>query len=264
MPVKKAKQTEPASSTEIVDLGELLSSKAAYTGFKIWLVGTTPLITHAWSEKAKREMLQKQVKATKGGKSARDPHEDFVSSLYEMGQEGKKTIYGFPVTGIKNAILSSAHKDKGVARSIVQTSLWLDADMVRVRPALAGAICDMPLVRIYGGVPEMREDMVRIGKGLNKTSNLAYRGQFTHWAIKVSGRFNSTVLSAQALAFLLAEAGMGIGIGEWRNEKKGIFGSFRVATGEEQKDWEKFAIGKGPLPVAAEMANLTDLAQAAE
>src|SRR4051812_46821936 len=111
MATKKAKLE--TSSADIVDLGELLSSKAAYQNFRIWLIGDTPLITHAWSEKAKREMLQKQVKAVKGGgKAARDPHEDFVSSLYEMGEEGKKTIYGFPVTGVKNAILSSAHKDK--------------------------------------------------------------------------------------------------------------------------------------------------------
>src|SRR5580765_7960251 len=109
MAVKKAKTATVIE--DVVDLGELLSSKAAYTGFRIWLVGVTPLIVHAWSEKAKREMLQKQVKATKGGKQARDPREDFVSSLYEMGAEGKKKLYGFPVTGLKNAILSSAHKD---------------------------------------------------------------------------------------------------------------------------------------------------------
>jgi hypothetical protein len=257
----KKKTTILEHHEDVVDLGELLSSKAAYTAFRIWLVGTTPLIVHAWSEKAKREMLQKQVKATKGGRAVRDPREDFVSSLYEMGQDGKKTLYGFPVTGLKNAILSSAHKDKGVPRSTVQSALWLNADMVRVRPALAGAICDMPLVRIYGSDPEMREDMVRIGKGLNKTSNLAYRGQFTTWAINLSGRFNSTVLSAQALAFLLAEAGTGIGLGEWRNEKKGIFGSFCVATGEEQKEWEKFASGKGPLPITEEMNYLQQAAE---
>jgi hypothetical protein len=252
--VKSKKKTEMLATTadtseKVIDLGELLSTKATYQKFKIWIIGYTPLITHAWSEKAKREMLSKQVKATKGGKAARDPHEDFVTSLYEMGTEGKKTIYGFPITGIKNAILSSAHKDKGVARSTVQSALWLDADMVRVRPALASAICDMPLVRIYGSAPEMREDMVRIGKGLNKTANLAYRGQFTTWAMSITGKFNATVLSAQALSFLIMEAGTGTGIGEWRNEKKGIFGSFRLANSTERKEWEKFAAGKGPLPV---------------
>lgn len=243
-----ATQQEPE-----VNLGALLSSAVTYTRFRVWLVGTTPLITHAWSEKAKREMLQKQVGATRAGKEKRDPHEDFVNSLYEMGEDAKtkKPVYGFPVTGIKNAILSSAHKDKGVARSTVQSGLWLDAEMTRVRPALSSAICDMPLIRIYGSAPEQREDMVRIGSGLQKVANLAYRGQFTTWAVRLTGKFNRTVLSPEALHFLTSEAGLGIGIGEWRNEKRGIFGSFRLANAAEQATWEKFAAGKGPLPVVS-------------
>jgi hypothetical protein len=254
----QAPKPEPVSDKP-VNLGELLSTTATLQDFNVWIVCETPLITHAWSEKAKREMLQKQVKATKTGKDARDPHEDFVNSLYEMGTDDKgQPFFGFPVTGIKNAILSSAHKDKGVPRSTVQAALWLDADMVRVRPALAGAICDMPLVRIWGSAPEMREDMVRIGAGLNKTANLAYRGQFTTWAVRLSGKFNSTVLSASQLTFLLLEAGQSIGLGEWRNERKGIFGAFRVANVQEQRQWEKYAAGKGPLPVRETFAQAAE------
>lgn len=53
-------------------------------------------------------------------------------------------------------------------------------------------MCDMPLVRIWGTDPEMREDMVKIGSGMTKTANLAYRAQFTHWAIRVTGEFNNS------------------------------------------------------------------------
>jgi hypothetical protein len=230
---------------QIVSLAASLSEKAKFTGFSVWLIGETPLITHAWSEKARREMLSKQVKAVKSGREARDPQADFVSSLYEMG-DGK---YGFPVTGFKNCILSAAHKDKGIPRTVVQSALFLDAEMVRVRPALAGAICDMPLVRIHGGNPEMREDMVKIGKGLNKVASLAYRGQFTNWAVRITGRFNSSVLSAEQIGFLIDESGIGYGVGEWRNEKKGIFGAFRRGPAEEERAWSDFAAGRGPLPV---------------
>ena len=86
-------------------------------------------------------------------------------------------------------------------------ALWINADMVRIRPALANAICDMPLVRVYGTKPEMREDMVKIGTGMNKVANLSYRGQFTHWGMKVTGRFNNATLSGDSLAFLVQEAG---------------------------------------------------------
>lgn len=236
-----------SDKTNSVSLAGALSQKSVFMSFNVWLVGDTPLIVHAWSEKARREMLQKQVKATKGGKEARDPQSDFVSSLYETGDGG----YGFPAMGVKNCILSAAHKDKGIARSAVMAGLWIDAEMVRTRPALAGAVCDMPLIRIHGTAPEMREDMVKIGAGLNKTANLAYRGQFTVWAMRVTGKFNATTLTPEALAFLIQESGMSSGLGEWRNERKGLFGAFHLADEAEERAWDAYADGKAALPVPA-------------
>lgn len=230
---------------EAVSLTKSLSKPTTYKSFSIWLVGDTPLITHAWSQKAKLEMLSKQTKAVKGGKDVRKPEDDFANSLYEMGDG----TYGFPITGVKNAIMSSAHKDKGLPRTSVQSAVFLEADMVRTRPALSSAICDMPLARIYGSKPEMREDMVKIGAGMNKTANLAYRAQFTVWALRISGKFNSSVVTDEALGFLIMEAGMASGLGEWRNERKGMFGAFHLAYDDEAEAWDAFRAGKGPLPM---------------
>ncbi len=159
-------------------------------------------------------------------------------------------VYGFPVTGIKNCLLSAAHKDKGIARSAVMASLFLDAEMVRVRPALAGAVCDMPLVRIWGSAPVMREDMVKIGSGLNKVASLAYRAQFSTWAFRIKAKFNPDILTPEALAFIIQESGLSCGLGEWRNERRGVFGAFHLASADEERAWEAFAAGKGSLPCA--------------
>lgn len=245
----RAKKAEPAPQAEIsehTNLSQILSKKPVFKTASFWIVGDTPIIVHAWSEKAKREMLAKQVKATRPGKEARDPQADFVSSLYEMGDG----IYGFPVTGVKNCLLSAAHKDKGIARSAVMASLFLEAEMVRVRPAMAGAVCDMPLVRLWGSKPEMREDMVKIGTGLNKVASLAYRGQFTHWAMRINARFNPEILTPEALAFIVQESGLSCGLGEWRNERKGVFGAFHLADADEEAAWNAFATDKGSVPIA--------------
>ncbi len=208
---RTTKTTETSAETPRAEgsrsLASVLSKKSVFSQFSCWLIGGTPLITHAWSQKAKLEMLGKQVKATRSAKDARDPHADYVSSLYPMGENA----FGFPVTGIKNCILSAAHKDKGVPRSTAMGALWLDAEMVRVMPALAGAVCDLPLVRIWGSNPEMREDMTKIGSGLNKVANLAYRAQFHTWAIRITGSVNSAVLTDEALAFLIEESGRSSG-----------------------------------------------------
>ncbi len=225
--------------------GKELGRKPTFLAFVLWIVGDTPLIVHSWSEKHRREMLAKQVKAVRPGRIARNPHEDFVNSLYHLGDGN----YGFPSTGVKNAILSSAHRDKGIARTSVLGALWVDAQMVRTRPAFSGSICDLPLLRIYGSAPENREDMVRVGVGLSKKASLAYRGQFTIWAMRVTGRFNASVLNEEQLGYLIDEAGMASGLGEWRNERKGMFGAFHRATAAEEEQWEAFKAGTGPLPV---------------
>lgn len=230
------------------NLATTLSEKPEFILFESWIVGNTPLIVHAWSEKAKRQMLEKQVGAVKKGKEQRQPHEDFRNALYVMDEE--EGIFGFPAMAIKNCFLSAAHRDKNIPRTSAQAGLWIDGDMVRLRPGLEHAICDMPLLRIYGSEPEMREDMVSIGSGFKKVANLAYRPQFTHWAIKVRGRTNPLVLSPDKLARLAMDGGMAVGLGEWRAEKKGYFGSFHLAdAGEETDAWNQFAAGTGPLPV---------------
>src|SRR5215831_7759638 len=221
-------QPEPEVTSKRIDLGELLSEKPPTQVFQFWIIGDTPLIVHSWSEKAKLEILKKQAGATRVAKEKRDPEQDFIDSLYVFDEKAKNPIYGFPVTAIKKAILSCAHKERGVPRTDVMAALWLDAEVIRVRPALAGAICDMPLVRIFSSPPEMREDMVRIGAGVRKTANLAYRGQFSTWAIRVTGNVNPLMVAPHQLAFLTRQAGTGIGIGDWRNEKGGFFGCFHI------------------------------------
>ena len=233
-------------TSKVISLSAVQAKEQDLQRFSMWLIGDTPLITHAWSEKAKREMLNKQIKKVKpSGREARDPEQDFVNSLYDLGGNS----FGFPVTGVKTCILSAAHKDKGIARTAAMSALYLDAEMVRTRPALAAAICDMPMVRIHGSEPEMREDMVRVGTGLSKTSTLAYRGQFTIWALNITGHVNTTVLPVETLVYLINESGRSCGLGEWRNEKHGVFGAFHLATEAEEKAWAKFKAGKGKMPV---------------
>jgi len=78
----------------------------------------------------------------------------------------------------------------------------------------------------------MREDMVRIGMG---TADIRYRGQFWPWFTLVQVRFNRNVLSAAQIVNLFNTAGFGVGIGEWRSEKDGQYGSFHVATEVEMR-----------------------------
>lgn len=222
-------------------VGQIFSKEPEIQVTDFWIVGDTPLIVHAWSEKAKQAMLAKQTKALSAGREERNPEEDFRNSLYEIG-DGK---YGFPAMGVKNAICSQFHKDKGLPREHAKAALFMVAPFYKVRPALSAAVCDMPLLRIFGSEPEMREDMVVLN---GTTASLAYRGQFTTWAMKVRMRIIVSTIPLAHVTSVVNMAGMSCGIGDWRNERNGVFGSFHMASEGEKKDWEAFASGRTRTP----------------
>jgi hypothetical protein len=67
------------------------------------LVGDSPLIVHAWSEKTKKEMLDKQMKKAKTAKEAKDPERDYEGAFYRL-PNGKP---GFPTIAFKQAAVSA-------------------------------------------------------------------------------------------------------------------------------------------------------------
>lgn len=189
----------------------------------IKLVGDTPLIMHKWSEKAKREMLEKQLKKAKSkAREAKDPVRDFIESLYWLeGEPEEKTEagfvraiqsgarFGFPATAFKAAAVAAGYRT-GVTKDKVSmnAAFHIDGDMVEIH-----------------GTPQIREDMVRVGMG---TADIRYRGEFPTWYAVVTVRYNNGAISLEQLVNLFNLGGFSCGIGEWRPEKGGSCGMYHV------------------------------------
>lgn len=174
----------------------------------LMLIGDSPLIVHAWSEKAKRQMLEKQMKKASKGKEAKDPEADYEACFYRTEGGG----YGFPAIGVKAAMVAAAR--------------YVDAKMTVLRGAFH-IDCEMlPVI----GEPRPREDMVRVGMG---TADIRYRPEFPEWRIPATIKFNTAAISAEQIANLLNVAGFGVGIGEWRPERNGQYGRFHVGSDGE-------------------------------
>lgn len=190
---------------------------------EVTVVGDSPLIVHAWSQKAKLEMLGKQMKVAKGAKEAKDPRADFESSLYRLADGG----YGFPSVGFKNAAVTACTSVAGITKIAARQAFHILGEDVDVQGAFEGTKARHNLVRIDGGKPSMREDTVRVGMG---TADLRYRGEFADWSAKLLVRYNGNVLSESQILNILNVAGFAVGVGEWRPEKDGMSGMFHVAT----------------------------------
>lgn len=199
---------------------------------QITIVGDTPLIVHAWSEKARKEMLEKQQKKTKtSGKAIRDPFAEFMNALYwitekpvedteeafaEAVMSGAK--FGFPVTAIKQAAQSTLYRLGAISNQMVMRGAFF-----------IDGIGDLQLGEIITPYPpECREDMVKIG-GISKTSDLRYRPMFKDWKMILNIQYNAnSPITFEQIVNGINTAGFMNGIGEWRPEKDGPFGRFHV------------------------------------
>lgn len=173
--------------------------------------GTSPLIVHKFSEKAKGMIEDKQQKKSKGGRELRDPEADYRGGMYLL-KDGVR--YGFPSGAFKAAMVRAGEQ------------LEWKMTQLKVRFFIVADDKETNLVEIIGE-PRMRTDMVRIGMG---TADVRYRPEFPEWSAILRIQYNSKGISAEQLTELLALAGFSVGIGEWRPGKAatGTFGTWKL------------------------------------
>jgi len=182
---------------------------------EIEVVGKSELIVHQWSEKAKRQMLDKQMGKAQPKKEKKDPEADYEASKYRLPDGG----CGFPASGFKAAIVGACRLFDGLTMTQVKVCVRVLGED------------DGELVRIVGE-PRMREDMVRLESGV---ADIRHRAGFPEWRAKLRIRHIANVVTDEILLNLVSAAGEG-GVGEWRpsapNSVTGSFGCFEVATGD--------------------------------
>ena len=214
-----------SKSVEVIEIRPIEVKRAT-----VRIVGDTPLIMHAWSEKAKREMLEKQMKVTKTkAKAAKDPIEDFIRSMYwktpmptDMTQAGfERAIsegaqFCFPVTAIKQAAISAAFRMGWVKDKMsMRGAFFIDGD-------------ENQMIEIHSDPPVLREDMVKVGMG---TADIRYRGEFRNWYADLVVSYNANgMYSLEQIVNIINAGGYACGIGEWRPERDGQYGMFHVAA----------------------------------
>lgn len=181
------------------------------------IIGDSPLIVHAWSDKAKQMMLDKQMKKASTGKEAKDPFADFCDSLYWLTEKPnnptmkdvQKAKFGFPTTAFKAAAVDAGYQ-QGVlkVKTTARGAFHIDGEFAEIE-----------------GTPEIREDMVRIGMG---TADIRYRGEFKNWSTTLTIRYNPKAISLEQIINLINIGGFACGVGEWRPSKDGSYGTFHV------------------------------------
>lgn len=169
------------------------------------LIGDSPLICHAWSTKAKKIMLDRQMKKASTGRVAKDPEQDYKDSLYPLPGGG----FGFPVIAFKASAVDACSHVADLTKVQARGAFHIDGELTKI-----------------DGDPSPREDMVRVAMG---TADIRYRGQFEKWRVTLPVQINTAVLSPEQVVNLFNVAGFAIGVGEWRPQRDGSYGRFHVA-----------------------------------
>lgn len=209
MAVKK--NTAPDEITDIL--------KVTTGTFLVHIVGTSPLILNRMSEKAKHELLMPKGRKTAVEKATSLKHlpvEEYRASAYTLKDESNPTFLALLATSFKGALRSAALDMPGAKKAQIGRLTYIAGDYVG----------------IYG-VPKLFMAIVR-SADMNKTPDVRTRAIVPKWACRFEVTYVQPLIRAQAVANLLAAAGLTIGVGDGRPEKGAMsYGQFRIADKDD-------------------------------
>lgn len=198
------------------------------------VVGDAPLVTHHFDEKMRKRMEDKQTGKAEGGRQTKDPEANFQGARYRL-TDGSD---GIPAGGIKACIIGGARHEESVTMTAAKGAIRVVADDLKTN-----------LVRIITPTPpRMRTDITRNATGV---ADIRHRPEYFPWALHLQIDFLPEAISQERLLQLIAYAGFAEGLCEWRpnspKSKSGQWGTFRLATDDEVRDFENGTLFKTKL-----------------
>jgi len=242
MPAKKA----AATKTEKQPINTTVD-KMKTESFKVTIQGISMLVVNNLRAKHQIDMIRRRLlglsTTTKG--KVRDPIAEYLAARYiaENGEDG------VPTHGIKLSICSALQFYQDIdmtmarARRIIHVNVGEDITAIRFNKPKSKQIIvfeseeqelkdgetPKPLYsgEIDKGLPTMREDIVRLQGGA-RAPDLRYRPMYEGWECDVTVTHPPKIITRQSVLNLISFAGESIGLCEWRPEKGGQWGMYRI------------------------------------
>jgi hypothetical protein len=180
----------------------------------ILIRGKTPLLQNSWTERTLATMPGGPLKG-KSGKNEKltqdEEYQEALDAIRMPSENGGPPVYGFAKEAVVHGMASAAGR-------------LGDHKMTEIRAAVAVASPD-DRIPIQGSEPTMDSRAVHLTRTSNKVAN---RPRFWPWEAEIPLEFDRGVLNEEAILRILADMGRGIGLGSYRPENKGTFGTFEV------------------------------------
>jgi hypothetical protein len=207
--VKTKDKTEEA----IVEVLEINMREA-----HLCFVGTSPMIQHRFHQKAWQQLLlppRTTNRAERQRTLKHDPVAEFRGALYKNRDSARPSLFHIPSGSFAKAIAAAAIDLPGAKRAQIER-------LTRI------ADVNIDLF----GVPNLFMSMVR-NSDINRTPDVRTRPIFPQWAGKFTISFVREILTEKVICNLAGAAGHIVGIGDWRPQKGGPFGCFRLCAHDD-------------------------------
>lgn len=195
---------------------EILEVKGIQTQkITVDIIGTSPLVCHAISQKAMQEVLLPSGKKTQAAKEQSLKHDmldEFRNSCYQREGDDWETRIIFPSAGMKGAMMNAALELPGLKKTQLGRLVWVHGDYVSVY-----------------GIPELYLTAIRTAD-VNKTLDARTRAIIRDWCLRIDISFVTPTFNEITCKRVIEAAGIISGLGDFRQEKgKGSYGQFRIA-----------------------------------
>lgn len=192
------------------------------TTVQVEIKGTTPLLQHRFTEAAEMNASTRNILVEQP-----IPRDEARKCAYI---DPKTNRHWFPGGAVSRLLRESGgnHKLRGSRRSakfVVPAAVIVMDDAVTVLNSDTG--------RAVTG-DEFEVDSRPVVIPSTKGRVMRHRPRHDKWAAKFNLRINEAVLPVEFVHKLLGEGGQQIGLGDFRPEKGGPFGTFRVVSWKEE------------------------------
>jgi len=198
----------------------------------VHLCSTSPLIMHRFAFKAWQELLYPSAKknaAERASSLKHDPLEEYRGCFYRNRDPKQPALFHLPNGMPHQSIAAAALDMPGATRASMER--WTQ-------------VVDLN-INLFG-IPEMFMAMVR-NSDINKTPDVRTRPIFPRWACKIEMEYKADPLTDTNVLNLIGAAGVIVGFGDWRPQRGGPYGKFRLC---EHADKEYADIVKNEGKVA--------------
>lgn len=193
---------------------------------RLRIIGRTPLYFNSMSAKVMRDLIigtPKKTAAEKAAQMKHNPEQEFWDSTVRLSDG--PTFLGFPAPAIKAAMATAALETPNVTKTSVKRLVFLPQSHIPI-----------------WGLPYMKMDVVR-SADMNRTPDVRTRAYLPRWCSEFDIAYVNPPLNASSIVSLVANAGVIVGIGDFRQEKgAGSHGTFQVTTAEDttfQDEWDE-------------------------